>query len=122
MPRHRNGLQTRLLPFSIYLLLVYAFQMSYYFKAFAHYSVRIGFGAQAEQALQYQQQTAAVGRRTVRTMSTVMAAPNEHEYMNRTLACFHLRVDTLPSLKDIMVVDDDIDPPLANIMGCYPQI
>lgn len=57
----------------------------------------------------------------IKTMSVVMAAHNEHEYMKRTLQSIY---DRTPSsiLKEIIVVDDGSSPPLAVNMADFPEV
>eukprot|EP00747_Dinoflagellata_sp_TGD_P101059 gnl/TRDRNA2_/TRDRNA2_168229_c1_seq2.p1 gnl/TRDRNA2_/TRDRNA2_168229_c1~~gnl/TRDRNA2_/TRDRNA2_168229_c1_seq2.p1 ORF type:complete len:583 (+),score=107.53 gnl/TRDRNA2_/TRDRNA2_168229_c1_seq2:158-1750(+) len=108
----------RLLPFPIFLLLVWAFQLSHYFLATAHYSAHIGPHDPVHGA---SQPVNSAPHGTIKTMSIVMAAHNEHKYMNRTLASIYERTPAA-FLKEIIVVDDGSEPPLATVMGDYPQV
>jgi len=57
----------------------------------------------------------------IKTMSIVMAAHNEHKYMQRTLASIYER--TPPEvLKEVIVVDDGSDPPLAAQIMDFPDV
>eukprot|EP00928_Gymnodinium_smaydae_P032407 TRINITY_DN23481_c0_g2_i1.p1 TRINITY_DN23481_c0_g2~~TRINITY_DN23481_c0_g2_i1.p1 ORF type:complete len:536 (-),score=133.58 TRINITY_DN23481_c0_g2_i1:91-1698(-) len=97
----------RVLPFPIYLLIVYALQTAVFVSAW-HGSSSAWL------------QVPADGK--IRTMSIVMAAHSEHRYMKRTLDSIY---ETTPGsiLKEIIVVDDASDPPLADsLRAAYPDV
>mmetsp|Transcript_23185 Transcript_23185/g.64801 ORF Transcript_23185/g.64801 Transcript_23185/m.64801 type:complete len:534 (+) Transcript_23185:294-1895(+) len=110
------------LPFPIFILLVYALQLTYYLI-----SLRSPLLAQdlalvdrgAEQ-LAYQNSPIAPPAR-IATMSVVIAAHNEHQYMKRTLDSI---IETTPAsiLKEIIIVDDGSVPPLAEALLDFPDV
>lgn len=124
--------QKKCLPFPIYLLLIYALQTSYYLVTshVAHLSQpHAAHAVQAAQRTAEQTPAGTAGEQpatyvkgpAIKTMSVVMAAHNEHQYMKRTLASIYER--TPPEiLKEIIVVDDASSPPLAASMADYPEV
>lgn len=119
------------LPFPIYLLLVYALQTAYFVVVshVAHLPTNARADESASRALEANgnneasslasSQVAPAGRIT--TMSVVMAAHNEHQYMKRTLQSIYERTPA-SILKEIIVVDDGSTPPLAASCADYPEV
>mmetsp|Transcript_33504 Transcript_33504/g.77875 ORF Transcript_33504/g.77875 Transcript_33504/m.77875 type:complete len:544 (-) Transcript_33504:168-1799(-) len=121
----------RCFPFPIYLLLVYAFQ-TYFFMALPQdveginvlhrrvekeRSLRDDFSPVSDVLLV----KPALPNSRIETMSVVIAAHNEHQYMKRTLDSIY---GSTPAtvLKEIIVVDDASDPPLARSLQDFPQV
>lgn len=119
--------RTKCLPFPIYLLLIYALQTSYFVMA-SHVNnmSQAGVKAKTESGTisdSKSVQVAAAGAiAKIQTMSVVMAAHNEHQYMKRTLQSLYERTPAY-ILKEIIVIDDGSSPPLApSFSGDYPDV
>jgi len=111
----------RCIPFPIYLLVVYALQTS---SLIALPQGAEGYVSGALQAPQSEQAAKSLPLEkgpAVQTMTVVIAAHNEHKYMKRTLDSIY---SSTPAdvLKEIIVVDDASDPPLANNLKDHPQV
>lgn len=121
--------RTRFLPFPIFMLLVFAGQLSYVLVA-PHMSDSPAVqNAGADSGVVGANSGGAVPRKTllsqngktIKTMSIVMAAHNEHKYMVRTLDSLY--GETPESvLVEIIVVDDGSQPPLASVMTGHPKV
>lgn len=105
----------RKMPFLIYLLVVYACQISYYVAAFHMLSPA------QEAALGLDAASPFGGSAAIRTMSVVMAAHNEHQYLKRTLDAIYEQTPA-SILKEIIIVDDGSSPPLAEGLKAYPEV
>jgi len=119
----------RLLPFPIFLLLVYAMQTSYYLVVshVAHLTPEVAQGTAASVvapgAVAASSLDAAPIARgpLIQTMSIVFAAHNEHKYMKRTLDSVYEQTPK-SILKEIIIVDDGSDPPLAASCADFPDV
>jgi len=117
------------LPFPIYLLVVYALQTAYYVVVshLAHLPTRAEpiepasrqLAKGSGEAFLASSHVAPAG--VIATMSVVMAAHNEHQYMKRTLQSIYERTPA-SILLEIIVVDDGSSPPLAASMADYPDV
>lgn len=133
------------IPFPIYLMLVYALQLSSTLmmplgsgagEPFGHAawteagasqgvtlvqpdSRRVHGGPQASEEGGGQQAVQAPPE--IRTMSIVMAAHNEHKYMKRTLDSIY-EMTPKKALVEIIVVDDGSDPPMATALTDNPEV
>jgi len=118
------------LPFPIYLLLLYAMQTSYYLvTAHVAHSSLVDGSLEAVRPAQRAPAPAGVAATAavvptgppIVTMSVVMAAHNEHQYMARTLKSLYERTPA-SILTEIIVVDDGSSPPLAASCVDYPEV
>jgi glycosyltransferase involved in cell wall biosynthesis len=120
----------RCLPFPIFLLLVYAAQTMCFLVVshMAHLAQSAAAPVQAKPAAESSAVAVPLKAdeipppgRVIRTMSIVMAAHNEHQYMARTLKSIYERTPA-SILKEIIVVDDGSEPPLAASMAEFPDV
>ncbi|CAE8609452.1 unnamed protein product [Polarella glacialis] len=111
------------MPFPVLVLLVSAGQLSCYVAAGQHGTASLPGLAEQAAALRGPGQQTAVAANTKRisTMSIVMAAYNEHQYMKRTLDSI---IESTPPevLLEIIVVDDGSDPPLKPLTEGYSLV
>eukprot|EP00927_Polykrikos_kofoidii_P049638 TRINITY_DN43675_c0_g1_i1.p1 TRINITY_DN43675_c0_g1~~TRINITY_DN43675_c0_g1_i1.p1 ORF type:complete len:552 (+),score=84.75 TRINITY_DN43675_c0_g1_i1:127-1782(+) len=132
-------LKTKFVPFPIFLLFIYAFQLSYYVyssktllsttpaapkTAAIADDTELGFSSFAEVASVESPNVPAHGPpypQEIKTISIVMAAYNEHKYMKQTLDSIY---ETTPkeTLLELIVVDDGSSPPLSNILVDFPSV
>mmetsp|Transcript_27777 Transcript_27777/g.44156 ORF Transcript_27777/g.44156 Transcript_27777/m.44156 type:complete len:539 (-) Transcript_27777:29-1645(-) len=117
------------LPFPIYLLVVYALQTAYY--VLVSHLLHLASVEPIQAAPPHQEATrsnevalasipvAPAG--AIATMSVVMAAHNEHQYMKRTLQSIYERTPA-SILQEIIVVDDGSAPPLAASCADFPDV
>jgi glycosyltransferase involved in cell wall biosynthesis len=112
------------LPFPIYLLLVYALQTAYYVVVshVANLQSRADPNEPSSGSAGYDKASSyAAPPGGIATMSVVMAAHNDHQYMKRTLQSIYERTPA-SILKEIIVVDDGSTPPLAASCADYPDV
>ncbi|CAE7030114.1 GALNT14 [Symbiodinium natans] len=95
----------RCLPYPVYLVLVYAVQILCCLSSL-HSSLSL---------------EGPTGQHAATTISIVMAAHNEHEYLKRTLDSI---IDSTPLevLTEIILVDDGSSPPLASLVSSYSLV
>jgi len=105
----------RLLPFPVYLLFVYAVQTIVCMVALhAERDPLTGDGImETFQDVRTQPK--------IESMSIVMAAHNEHVYMERTLNSIYAATPH-SIIKEIIVVDDGSDPPIAESLVNFPEV
>jgi len=110
----------RWIPFPIYLLLVYAAQAALFVVGV--HSATLEFAASGAVSLDGSV-PALHGNDNddIKTMSIVMAAHNEHEYMKRTLDSIYEQTPE-SILKEIIIVDDGSIPPLSESLKDFPEV
>lgn len=114
----------RSLPFPIYLLLIYALQASLYILLPPSLEAAIGEAMPGTLSgpLGYQGNSPRSSKEdSIKTLSIVMAAHNEHKYMARTLDSIYKETPA-SILKEIIVVDDGSTPPLLTVLQAYPDV
>lgn len=111
----------RCLPFPIYLLLIYASQI-YSLLAFPKDPLAgVPGSVPMTGFLQEGPDSTSPSSGQIRTMTIVIAAHNENVYMKRTLDSIYSM--TPPEvLKEVIVVDDASNPPIANSLRDFPEV
>mmetsp|Transcript_27183 Transcript_27183/g.51217 ORF Transcript_27183/g.51217 Transcript_27183/m.51217 type:complete len:550 (+) Transcript_27183:208-1857(+) len=123
--------RAKCLPFPIYVLLMFAVQISYC-AVVSHtqglkqedtvHQSQAMVHADAELSASTAGSTVIAGLPSkIETMSIVMAAHNEHQYMKRTLQSIYERTPAY-ILKEIIVIDDGSEPPLAHSCEDFPEV
>mmetsp|Transcript_189 Transcript_189/g.194 ORF Transcript_189/g.194 Transcript_189/m.194 type:complete len:238 (+) Transcript_189:153-866(+) len=114
----------RSLPFPIYLMIIYAMQ-TYSLIALptdlgGAAGSAFGLGSPESSLIGSSSAQVSAGPH-IQTMSVVIAAHNEHQYMKRTLDSIYGNTPA-DVLKEIIVVDDASNPPLAKGLADFPHV
>lgn len=114
--RHR----WRWMPFPIFLLLAFGFQLGVYGILSAVEAPSSG-GLPLKGSVEDIRPPAQTSGPVIKTMSIVMAAYNENKYLRRTMESI-IKETPEDVLQEIILVDDGSDPPLAPLVADFKQV